>query len=98
VTQQLHVLSQQLAPYNNVVFGNDNGVAGTNNLIIGNGNTAIGSGNYIFSSGFTTLPKNANATAPVPMRNTLVSDNWVGELDRKEEIFTKLHDVIYSLN
>lgn len=88
VAQYLDNLSQQLSPYNDVVIGNSNGVRGSNNLIIGNRNAVVGSNNYVFSSDFSTLARKTKATATGAMSHTLVSDNWVGELDKKEKILT----------
>lgn len=92
---QLSKLSSQLAIYNNVVVGSGNGLAGSNNLIIGNGNNVLGSNNYIFTSDFNTIT-NPNAKPSGSLTHTLVSDSWIGELDKKEQIISNLHGVIYA--
>lgn len=94
VDYQLSNLSNQLAIYNNVVVGSGNGLAGSNNLIIGNDNTILGNKNYIFTSGFNTIT-DPKAKPSGTLNHTLVSDSWIGELDKKDQIINNLRGVIY---
>ena len=94
---QLNVLSNELAGYNNFLLGGGNAVLGNKNIIVGGKSTVYGSNNYIFSQDFDY--KKVNGGNPLkPISNNLVSNNWVGELDKRELILKHLHNVIYPIN
>lgn len=85
VTENLQNLSKQLVVYNNVILGDSNAVSGTKNLVIGTKNNVLGNRNYIFTSNFSNSSKKGKKSSNSQQINdTLVSDNWVGELGRKE--------------
>ena len=94
VVGQLQKVAEQLAAYNNVVLGGQNGVVGNKNLIIGNRNSVYGNNNFVFSEGFYYANvKNGSPMAQI--NNVLVDDNWVAELNKRLQITTNLHNVIY---
>lgn len=93
VVGELRQMGKELAGYNNVALGGENGVAGSKNIIIGNYNSVYGSNNFIFSQGFYYANVSGNRLKAVS--NLLVNDNWIAELDKRPEIPTQLHDVIY---
>lgn len=81
VVGELGEMSKQLAGYNNVVLGGENGLAGSKNIIIGNYNSVYGSNNFIFSQGFYYANVSGNRLQSIS--NVLVNDNWVAELDKR---------------
>ena len=93
VVGQLRRVSEQLMQYNNVALGSGNALLGSKNIIIGNNNAVYGNNNYIFTEDFNYA--NTASDPSKPINNHLVSDQWVAELDRREQIQDKLHDVIY---
>ena len=84
-------VKKELEVYNNVIIGGGNGLSGVQNLVIGNGNRVRGNHNFVFSNYF-----DIDQTSKTEMDHTLVSDNWLAELDRRHEIPSNLHDVIYD--
>lgn len=94
VVGQLNQMSKELAAYDNVVLGGQNGLLGSKNIIIGNNNSVYGNKNFIFSQGFyyANIKGGSPTTA---ISNVLVNDNWVAELDKRQQIPTNLHNVIY---
>lgn len=94
VVGQLGQMSKELAAYDNVVLGAQNGLVGSKNIIIGNGNSVFGNNNFIFSQGFYYANVKGGSPASA-ISNVLVNDNWVAELDKRREIPTNLHNVIY---
>ena len=94
VVGQLRQMSRELSGYENVLLGGGNGLLGSKNIIIGNNNAVYGNNNYIFSEGFSyTDVKGGQPTSAI--NNYLVNDNWVAELDKREQIPYRLHEVIY---
>ena len=67
----LNDISAQLAKYNNVILGQNNGVSGQKNLIVGDNNIVAGSENWVFSEGFKGQ---AN--------KDLIMDHWQVEVDK----------------
>ena len=53
---------------------------GSKNLVIGNRNSIQGSKNYVLTSDFNNLNNKQN----VPLKNTLIGNQWTALLDRKE--------------
>lgn len=94
VVGELGEMGKQLAGYNNVVLGGENGLVGSKNIIIGNANSVYGSNNYIFSQGFWYAKVN-NGSPQTMISNVLVNDNWIAELNKRSSIPTNLHNVIY---
>ena len=83
---QLKKVSDQLAQYDNVILGQGNGMLGSKNIIIGNHNSVYGNNNFIFSEGFYYAADVKDGGVSKPINNHLVNDEWVAELDRRDEI------------
>ena len=81
---QLRRVSEQLSQYNIVALGNGNAVLGSKNIIIGKNNAVYGNNNYIFTENFHYAAHTKGGYQAKPINNHLVSDQWVGELDRRE--------------
>ena len=71
-------------------------MAGNKNIIIGKRNSVYGSNNYIFTEGFYYATDVKGGSVSKTINNVLVNDNWVAELDKRLQIPTQLHDVIYT--
>lgn len=79
-----------------MLIGSNNAVLGNKNIIIGKRNAVMGNNNYIFSQNFSN--RNAkDGGAMEAISDTLVADNWVGELDKREIIMEQLHSVVYPV-
>lgn len=76
--QQLSA-SPPLAPYSNVISGNNNTANSTHSLIVGNNNMVLGTGNYVFSQNF-------NAAAAGSTGNDLVLDEWLIKLAMLKDV------------
>jgi hypothetical protein len=88
-------LNKELSQYNNVVIGDKNALAGSKNLIIGSDNTLLGNNNFVFSSNFNSL-NTTGTPSTTAINNVLVNDQWIAELDRRDQIIPQLHEVIYE--
>ncbi len=90
VNNAIQYLKDDLEKSNNVVAGNQNRVSGNRNIILADNSVVKGNNNVILTDYFSTDKMDKNGVS-----NILATWDWIGELDKINQIKHNLHKVIY---